>query len=185
MSEWERDHTCDKSTTFGSARVVALRAGGAGVGGAPCVETRYSGRPVGSGEWWRLWRAGVAAARRRCGGCIWRAERRGGAALPPGWRHSYTTTSAAVAVPVFFTRRTHEHTHAHSPTRRPAFHSNPHMRTRTHVHTRKRRVCARRRLARLSHPSVSYRSSDISFCCCRRSNIRSEQKSLYYYCRCC
>lgn len=42
-NERVRDHTCDKSTTFGSARVVALRAVGAGVGGAPCVETRYSG----------------------------------------------------------------------------------------------------------------------------------------------
>jgi len=44
----ERDHTFDKSTIFGSARVVALLACGAGVGGAPCVETWYSGLPAGS-----------------------------------------------------------------------------------------------------------------------------------------
>lgn len=39
----------------------------------------------------------------------------------------------------------------------------PFQSTRTYTHTRKRRVCARRRLARLSHPSVSYRSADNSF----------------------
>jgi len=171
MSEWERDHTCDKSTTFGSARVVALRAGGAGVGGAPCVETRYSGRPVGSGEWRRLWRAGVAAARRRCN--IWWAERRGGATLPPGWRHSYTTTSAAVAVPVFFTRRTHEHTHALLWLAGPR--SIP---IHTHVHTHTQTPCVRSPPFGSALSPVSLVPIGRQFVHRRcRTNIRSEQKS--------
>lgn len=94
-------------------------AGGAWpVSGAPCVETRYSG----PGRGIRRRRGGVGASR-----CCWllsapsgRYVRRAGrAVLPPGWRqHSYTTTSAAVAVavPVFFADdapRTRARTSAH------------------------------------------------------------------------
>lgn len=116
----------------------------------------------------RAWRRGtpgdrrVAAAAVAASRCCCSARRRPmwwcgewsarGTVLPPGWRHSYTTTttSAAVAVPVFFTRLAH----ARPPARVPFHSTNSH--TRTHCTCAAIAAAAAVAVSLSHHPSVSF-----------------------------